>query len=684
MPPFAAARPTRLVTHGHERVDSYYWLRDRDSPDVIAYLEAENAYAEERLAPLRELRERLYGEITGRLSETRETAPVTRHGYVYSVRYEKGENYPVYARRRADAGDASEEVLIDGPALAAGHEYFAVANYDVPPTNDVLAYSIDRVGRRLYEIRFRDLATGRDFDAVIPNTDGEMLWANDGRTLFYVHKDPETLREYRVFRHVLGTDPALDELVYEEPDERFLVFLKRAKSGRYLFIGSFQTLTTEYRYLPADRPGESFRLFWPRRHDHLYFVDHVRGKFVIRSNENALNFRIMTAGETADGPGPWQEAVPARPDVLIADFEAFDDWLVVQERADALVKLRVRRWEGGDEHVINAGEDVYTATLGGGELENPDSAVGTVRFGYSSPTTPLTVYDYDMASRRLTLRRRDEIRGGFEPGDYASARLFAQARDGVKVPISVYWHRNRRKAGPQPLLLKGYGSYGASYDAGFSIAELSLLDRGMVIGIAHIRGGQECGRHWYLDGKLLKKKNTFTDFIDCAEHLVAEGWTAPGLLFARGGSAGGLLVGAVMNMAPDLFHGIAAHVPFVDVVTTMLDERIPLTTYEYDEWGDPRDKAYYDYMLSYSPYDQVEARDYPHLLVTTGLHDSQVQYWEPAKWVARLRALKTDNNDLLLVTNMDAGHGGASGRFMQYKETALEWAFLLQHAGLAG
>lgn len=684
MQPTAAARPRRLVTHGHERVDPYYWMREREDPEVIAYLEEENAYADKVLEPLKGLRETLFEEITGRLSETRETVPVIRHGSAYFSRFAKGEDYPVYSRRRAETADAPEEVLIDGPALAEGHEYFSIGGYDVPPTNDVLAYSIDAVGRRIHEIRFRNLKTGEDYGYAIPGTDGEMLWANDGRTLFYVKKDPTTLREFQVFRHVLGGDPEEDELVYEEGDEQFLVFLHRAKSGRYIFAGAYQTLTTEYRYISADAPSGPFKVFRPRRRDHLYFVDHVRGRFVIRSNDRALNFRIMTAADTPEGPGPWEEAVPAREDVLIANFEAFDDYLVIQERADALVKLRVRRWDGTADHVVEVGEEVYSARLGHGELENPDPAAHVVRFAYNAPVTPLTVYDYDMAARKLTERRRDEVRGDFDPARYTAVRLTAEAHDGVPVPVSLYWRKDKREDGPQPLLLKGYGSYGASYDPGFSVAELSLLDRGFLIAIAHVRGGQERGRQWYLDGKLLKKKNTFADFIDCGKHLIAEGYTTPEKLFARGGSAGGLLVGAVMNMAPELFHGVIAHVPFVDVVTTMLDDTIPLTTFEYDEWGNPNDKTYYDYILSYSPYDRLEAKDYPHTLVTTGLHDSQVQYWEPAKWVARLRMLKTDDHDLLLVTNMEAGHGGASGRFKQYRETALEWAFLLHHAGLAG
>ncbi|MFP3943741.1 MAG: S9 family peptidase, partial [Alphaproteobacteria bacterium] len=607
-PPEAATRPKRLIAHGHERVDPYYWMRNREDPEVIAWLKGENAYAEERLAPLKEFREKLFEEITGRLSETRETVPVVRHGYAYSVRYGKGEDYPVYARKPVGAAaEAPDEVLIDGPALAKDHPFFDIGNYDVPPTNDVLAWSQDVVGRRLYEIRFRDLKTGRELGTVIPETDGEMVWANDGRTLFYAKKHPETLREYQIFRHVLGSDPKDDELVYEEADEQFLVFLYRSKSGRYIFFGSFQTLTTEYRYLPADDPAGEPKVFRPRERDHLYFVEHVKGRFVIRSNEDALNFRILAAEETAQGPGAWREVVPARPDVLIAGMEPFDDWLVIRERADALAKLRVRRWDGAEDHVIDFGEEVYTTRLGGGELENPDPASGTLRFGYTSPTTPFTVYEYDMAGHSLTRLRREEVRGGFSSDDYASARLTARARDGVEVPISLYWRRDRRKNGPQPLLLKGYGSYGSSTDPAFNIAELSLLDRGVMIAIAHIRGGQERGRQWYLDGKLLKKKNTFTDFIDCAQHLVTEGYTSPDLLFARGGSAGGLLMGAVMNMAPDLFHGVIAHVPFVDVVTTMLDDSIPLTTFEYDEWGNPNEREYYDYMLGYSPYDQVEA-----------------------------------------------------------------------------
>ena len=671
-PPIAARRPHRLERHGDVRVDEYYWLRERDDPEVRAHLEAENAYLEHRLQHVRELRDRLFEEIKGRIKQTDVSAPYRDGTHRYYWRYEDGRQYRIYCRTPLDAD--AEQVVLDVNLLAEGHEFCDAAILAVSPDERLLAYAVDTVGRRRYAIRFRDLATGADLPDVIPDVVCDAVWANDNRTLFYTRQDPTTLRPFQVLRHSLGRDVSTDELVYEEGDETFSCGVGKSRSKHYILIGSHHTLTSEFHYADADRPDGGFTVFLPRQRGHEYQIDHYRGRFYIRSNAAARNFRLLETPDERPAQAHWRELVPHRDDVLLETFELFRDHLVLQERRDGLVRLRVRPWDGGGDHDVAFAEPAYDAFI---DAHNHVDDTHVLRFGYSSLSTPASTFDYDMRTHERTLVKRDEVLGGYDPARYRTERLHAVAADGARVPISLVARRDTPRDGTSPLLLYGYGAYGISMDAGFRSPRLSLLDRGFVYAIAHVRGGEELGRHWYDDGKLLNKKNTFTDFIACAERLAELRYTCPERLFAMGGSAGGLLLGAVLNLRPDLFHGVVAQVPFVDVVTTMLDESIPLTTGEYDEWGDPGVERYYEYIKSYSPYDNVSARRYPHLLVMAGLHDSQVQYWEPAKWVARLRARKTDDTLLLLKTNLDAGHGGASGRHERYRETALQYAFLL-------
>ena len=676
--PVAPKRPHHLETHGDVRVDEYYWLRERSDPDVLAYLRAENDYLDERLGHTRDRQDGLFEEIKGRIKQTDVSVPYREGTQLYYWRYEDGQEYRVHCRRPAT--DGTEQVVLDVNGVAEGHEYCDVGGLAVSPNERLLGYAVDSVGRRQYDIRFRDLASGTALDDVIPGVTGNFVWANDNLTLFYSRQHETTLRSYQVYRHRLGQDVSADELVYEERDETFGCGVGNSRSKRYIFIGCYQTLTTEYHVLDADRPDEPPRPFVSRQPGHEYHIDHYGDRFFIRSNAGARNFRLLETGDYPDQwrSSRWQELIPHRDDVLIETFELFRDFLVLQERTGGLVRLRVRPWNGDAVHDIAFPEPAYDAFI---DVHNKVAETTVLRFGYSSLSIPASDYDYDMVTRERTLLKREEVLGGFDPDNYLTQRFFATTADGAEVPISLVSRVDTPLDGSSPLLLYGYGSYGHSIDADFRSPRLSLLDRGFVFAIAHIRGGQELGRQWYDAGKLLQKKNTFADFIACAEHLVSERYTSPERLFAMGGSAGGLLMGAVCNMRPDLFHGVVAQVPFVDVVTTMLDDTIPLTTGEYDEWGNPHDPTYYEYINSYSPYDNVAAKAYPHLLVMTGLHDSQVQYWEPAKWVARLRALKTDDHLLLLKTNMEAGHGGASGRYHRYRETALQYAFLLELAG---
>jgi len=674
--PKAPKRPVKLIAHGDIRIDDYYWLNQRDDPEVLRYLEAENHYTETRMAHTAKLRETLYEEIIGRIKQEDQSVPYRENGYFYITRYEEGAEYPIYSRKKGSL-KAPEEIMLNVNELSEGHEYFQIGGREVSPDNRLLAYGEDTVSRRIYTIRFKDLETGEMLDDAIPQTTGSVAWATDNRTVFYTLRDETTLRGYQVMRHRLGTAVADDEVVFTEEDATFLSFVYKSKSKKYIIIGSYANMAQEYRVLEADRPDGDFRVIHPRELKLEYEIAHFDDRFYIRTNYEARNFRLMVTDEHRTGKEHWREVIPHREDVLLEDLDVFRDFLVLSERHEGITRLRIRPWES-EEHYIAFEEEAYLAYT----QINPEFDTPLLRLGYQSMTTPNTIYDYDMRKRRFTLLKRQEVLGGFDPGNYHSERLMAPARDGMRVPVSLVYRKGFQRDGQAPLLLYAYGSYGHSLDPYFSFVRLSLLDRGFAFAIAHIRGGEELGRAWYENGKLLHKKNTFYDFIDCAEYLLDRQYTGRDRLFAMGGSAGGLLMGAVANLRPDLWRGLVAAVPFVDVITTMLDETIPLTTGEYDEWGNPNVLEYYEYIKSYSPYDNVEAKDYPAMLVTTGLHDSQVQYWEPAKWVAKLRDLKTDDHPLLLHTNLEAGHGGASGRFRRFRETALEYAFILDLMGI--
>lgn len=672
-PPRPAERPVALTHHGVTRIDPFYWMRDRDDPEVLAHLHAENAYTDAVLAPVADLREELFREIVGRIQQDDASAPYFENGFYYYTRFEEGQEYPIYARRRGSL-DAPEEVLLDVNRLAEGHAYYHVRSIAVSDDGRRLAFAADTVGRRLYRLFVKDLTTGETLPQSLYPTTGNVVWAADGATLFVGRQDPQTLRAYQILRWRVGDDPARAEVVFQEDDETFYTAVTRTKSGAFLAIGSFQTLSTEWRLLEADRPEGTFRVVAPRRRDHRYSIDHADGYVYVLSNaDGALNNRLLRAPEATPGEEHWEELVPHREDVLLEDFELFRHALVLQERERGLPRLRVLPWDGSPPYDVAFDDPTYTAAFGVNRTFDTDR----LQFVYASMTTPQTTYELDLRTRERTLLKRDPVLGDFDPAHYVSERLYARAEDGTEIPISLVYRRGTPRDGTAPLLLYGYGAYGYSLEAGFSVARLSLLDRGFVYAIAHVRGGQELGRRWYEEGKLLRKKNTFTDFIAAAEHLVAEGYADPDRLYAMGGSAGGLLVGAVLNLRPDLFDGAVAAVPFVDVVTTMLDETIPLTTFEYDEWGNPNEEEAFHYMLAYSPYDNVRPVPYPALLVTSGLHDSQVQFWEPTKWVARLRATTTGDRPILLRTNMEAGHGGASGRFQRFREIAEEFAFLI-------
>jgi oligopeptidase B len=669
--------PTKLEKHGHVQVDDYYWLRERENPEVIKYLTEENDYAAKEMAHTRAFEEKLFAEIKGRFKQTDMSVPYKREDYFYYTRYEEGKEYPIYARKR-DSLDAPEEIMLNANTLAEGHEFFSIGGSAVSAGQDVLAYAVDTQGRRIYTVYLKDLTTGEMLPDVLVNVTENLTWANDNKTLFYGKQDETTLRQYQIYRHILGTDPAQDQLVYQEDDETFVAYIFKTKSKKFLMIVASHTNSQEYRYLEADQPFGDFKIFLPREREHEYHVDHFQDRFIIRTNHQAKNFRLMWTPLEKPGRENWQEIIAHRNDVYVGDFDLFQEYLVVEERARGLTQIRVMPWAGGAGYYLEFDEPAYRANLN----VNLQFDTSMLRFEYTSMKTPLSIYDYNMAARSKTLLKREEVLGGFDPENYAIERLYAPATDGTLIPLSILYRKGLNKDGGNPLLLYGYGAYGLSIDASFASPRLSLVDRGFVFAIAHVRGGQEMGRQWYEDGKLLKKKNTFTDFVACAEFLISEKFTSPERLFAMGRSAGGLLMGAVSNARPDLFKGIVAEVPFVDVITTMLDSSIPLTTGEYDEWGDPNQRESYDYMLSYSPYDNVERKAYPAMLITGGLHDSQVQYWEPAKWAAKLRELKADNNRLLLKTNMDAGHGGASGRFRRHHETAFSYAFLLDLAGI--
>jgi oligopeptidase B len=690
-PPMAKKIPFEMTEHGDTRVDNYYWMRlsdeqknapdstrDQQTKDVLDYLNAENAYTKSILAHTDAFQAKLFEEMKGRIKETDQSVPVKDNGYWYYTRYEAGKDYAFNCRKKDSMETGIEEVLVNGPALAAGHDYWALGGLDVSEDNTILVYSEDVVSRRIYTASFRNIQTGEMLSDKIEGIAGCPVWANDNKTLFYVKKDPTTLREFQIWKHTLGTPQSSDVVVFEEKDEEFSCFVYKTKSKRYMVIGSNQTLSNEYRVLSADAPVGDFKVIQPRERNLEYSIDHYGDRFYITTNLEAKNFRLMSCPENATTKENWQEVISHRTDVLLEGIEIFKDYLVVEERKNGLVQVRVIRWADKSEYYVEFQDPTYAAGVG----SNPDFDTEVLRYGYSSMTTPASTYDFNMTSKDRKLMKQQEVVGGHDPNQYNSERLYATATDGTLVPVSLVYKKGTPLDGSAPTLLYAYGSYGANMDAGFSSARLSLLNRGFVYAIAHIRGGQEMGRHWYEDGKLLKKKNTFTDFINCAEHLIANNYTSKEKLFAMGGSAGGLLMGAICNMRPDLWRGVVNAVPFVDVITTMLDETIPLTTFEFDEWGNPKNKDYYDYMKSYSPYDNIEKKAYPNILVTSGYWDSQVQYWEPAKYVAKLRDYKTDNNQLLFWCNMDAGHGGKSGRFESLKEVALEYAFMMDLVGI--
>ena len=672
--PVVERKPHELEAHGDVRIDDYYWLRERTNPEVLAYLEAENTYTAAVMASTEGLQTELFEELKNRIQPDEATVPALFNGYFYYKRYGEGLEYPIHCRRKGSV-EAPEEIILDVNRVAEDHDFCSVRGVAVSPNTNLVAWAVDTVGRRKYTIHITDLETGEALADVISEVTGNLVWANDSRTVVYARQDPETLRSYQILRHRLGAQPSEDVLVYEETDPTFSVSVWKTRSEKYIMIESEQTLASEYRFLDADDPTGELRVIAPRERDVEYSVSHVGDRFIIKTNLDAKNFRLMEAPVSSPGRASWRELIPGRDDVFIQGVEVFHDFMVVTERRLGLRHLRVIPWGGGEDYEIEFDEPAYVTWVD----ENHEFETSVLRYGYASLNTPEAIYDLDLVTQERTLMKQEQIRGGFDAANYSVERLMAPARDGVEVPISLVYRTGIERDGSNPMLLYAYGSYGSSIEAWFRPHVLSLLDRGFVYAIAHVRGGQELGRWWYEDGKLLKKKNTFTDFIDCGQHLVGEGYTSPDRLFAMGGSAGGLLMGAVSNMAPELFAGIIAHVPWVDVITTMLDEDIPLTTAEFDEWGDPRQREYYDYMLSYSPYDHVAAMNYPAMLVTTALEDSQVQYFEPAKWVAKLRAMKTDDNPLLLKTEMAAaGHGGVSGRFKKYRKTALEYAFMLE------
>ena len=676
-PPVAAKNPKSLVIHNDERIDNYYWLNNREDKNVIQYLEEENAYTKGMMKHTEKFQKDLFKEMVGRIKQTDLSVPYKMRDYWYYNRFEEGKEYPIYCRKKGSL-DAKEEIMLDVNSMAKGSSYYDVAGLSVSPDNTLLAYGVDNVSRRKYTLYVKNLVTGEVFKESVPNTDGSYVWANDNKTLFYDVKDEETLRTYLIKKHVLGTDASADENVFKEEDVTFNCGVYKSKSDDYIFIGSYSTLTSEIYYLDANKPGDQFKTVSPREKGHLYYVEYYNKYFYITTNKDALNFKLVKTPAGKVNSDGWEEVIPHRKNVLLDGIDIFKSYLVVSERLNGLTQIRVKSWDGKTDYYLPFKEQTYSAYTS----VNPDFNTDVVRYSYTSLTTPNSVYDFDMGTQTEKLLKQQEVVGGYDPDQYHAERIMAKAEDGTLIPISLVYNKNFKPSGKTPLLLYGYGSYGASMDPYFSSVRLSLLDRGFVYAIAHIRGGQEMGRQWYEDGKLLQKKNTFTDFIACAEHLVNNGYTSPEHLYAMGGSAGGLLMGAVVNMRPDLFHGVVAQVPFVDVVTTMLDESIPLTTGEFDEWGNPKDPVYYKYMMQYSPYDNVIAQNYPNMLVTTGLHDSQVQYWEPAKWIAKLRALKTDQNKLLMYCEMEAGHGGKSGRFERLKEVAMEYAFLFDLEGI--
>ncbi|WP_341228603.1 S9 family peptidase [uncultured Arcticibacterium sp.] len=676
--PIAEKKEHIRTIHGDSVADPYYWMYDYfgkgpDSQNVVDYLEAENAYLKIKMGKTEALQTELFNEMKGRIKEKDESVPYLKNGYYYYSRTEEGKEYYKYCRRKGSM-EAPEEILLDVDAMAEGKAYFAATGMTISEDNKLLAYAVDEISRREYTIYIKNLETGEILKDKIANTEGDPVWANDNSTLFYTAKNPVTLLSEKIYSHKLGTGVLKDKLVYEEKDKSNYIGVYKSKNSEWIWIYSMATTSSEARFINANEANSDFKVFQPRVKDVLYDVAALEDRFIIRTNaDGAENFKLMESPLTATTKENWKSYKAHDTEVLIEGIDEFKNYLVIQQRKNGLTELNVQNLSTGKEHLISFDEATYDAGLAG----NREFDAKLLRYRYTSMITPSSVFDYDMDSRDKTLLKQQEVLGGYDKSEYVTERLYATARDGVKVPISIVYKKGFKKNGSSPLLEYAYGSYGYSMDASFSSSRLSLLDRGFAFAIAHIRGGQEMGRHWYLDGKLMKKMNTFNDFIDCGKFLIAEGYTSSKHLYANGGSAGGLLMGAVANLAPDLYNGLIADVPFVDVVNTMLDEEIPLTTNEYDEWGNPNEKEAYEYIKSYSPYENIEAKKYPNLLVTTGLHDSQVQYFEPAKWVAKLRDLKTDDNVVLLKTNMDFGHGGASGRFDYLHDVSLRYAFLL-------
>ena len=672
--PLAKQIPKNSTIHDDMRVDEFYWLNDRENPEVIDYLNKENDYYNAHTAHTKDFQVSLFEEMKSRIKEDDSSVPYKYNGYWYITKFEKGKDYPIYIRKK-ESLTASEELLFDCNEMAKGHSYFRLVGLNISPNNHMISYGIDTTGRRQYKLQIKDLKTDKVFKEEISITTGGSTWANDNKTLFYTLKDETTLRSESIYKHLLNTDPKLDELVYKELDDTFGVSVYKTKSKKYLVIGSFSTLTTEYQILNADTPNGDFKMFQARTRGLEYGISHYNSDFYIVSNaDGAKNFKLSKTPDSHTQKEYWVDVIPHRESVMLEDIEIFKDFLVISERENGLNQIKISRWDGTDSYYLPFESETYTAYT----LSNIDFDTNILRYGYQSLTTPSSVIDFDMLTKSKTVKKEQEVLGGkFKKENYTSERVWASSSDGTKIPISIVRHVNTKKTADTPLLLYAYGSYGYTIDPSFSTVRMSLLDRGFIFAIAHVRGGEYLGRQWYEDGKLFKKKNTFLDFIACSKFLIKNNYTSAKHHYAMGGSAGGLLMGAIINLAPELYNGVVSQVPFVDVVTTMLDDSIPLTTGEYDEWGNPNEKEYYDYMKSYSPYDNVANQLYPNMLVTTGLHDSQVQYWEPAKWVARLRNQDNNTSQLYLQTNMEAGHGGASGRFEALKEIASEYAFIL-------
>ncbi|WP_290700384.1 S9 family peptidase [Lacinutrix sp.] len=678
-PPIAKKIAKSLEKHNDVRIDNYFWMNDRENQEVINHLNAENTYTKSVLKHTEPFQKDLFEEMKGRIKEDDSSVPYKLNGYWYITKYIKGKDYPIYTRKKENT-EATEEIIFDCNEMAKNHAYFKLGGISISPDNTMASFSVDTVSRRQYTLQIKNLNTGEIFSDKIENTTGSSTWANDNKTLFYTLKDEVTLRSDKIYKHKLNTEALIDTLVFNETDDTFNSFVYKTKSKKYIVIGSSSTLTSEYRILNADTPDGVFKVFQERERELEYSIAHYKDSFYIITNkDDATNFKLQKTTETATTKEYWKDVLPHRSAVLLEDIEIFKDYLVVSERENGLNKIRIISWNGKEDYYLPFDNETYTANLG----NNPDFDSNKMRYGYNALTTPSSVIDYNFKTKARTIKKEQEVLGGkFNKDNYQSKRIWATARDGVKVPMSIVYKKGIELNGKNPVLQYSYGSYGSTIDPYFSTIRLSLLDRGFIYVIAHIRGGEYLGREWYENGKLLTKMNTFTDFIDCSKFLIEEKYTSPKHLYAMGGSAGGLLMGTVVNLNPELYNGIIAAVPFVDVVTTMLDDTIPLTTGEYDEWGNPNNKEYYNYMKSYSPYDNVTPKNYPNLLVTTGLHDSQVQYFEPAKWVAKLRELKTDSNNLLFNIDMEAGHGGASGRFESLKEVALEYAFLFDLEGI--